>query len=206
MFWYNCWEMPRKLHDWAMIQLYHDEGHGFVECQKRFGFLHSAWNMAIKRGRLRTSPRQFTDRRRRYDWAAVQAYYDEGHSYRECRAKFGFNPNSWHKARGRGEITTRPHGMPLDVLLLRGGSRRNVKMRLLRAGLLQNRCQQCGLSEWQGRPLSIHIDHINGEKRDHRLENLRMLCPNCHSQTATYGGRNKLERRRRSLQEPPPPL
>jgi 5-methylcytosine-specific restriction endonuclease McrA len=46
-----------------------------------------------------------------------------------------------------------------------------------------------------------HIDHINGVRDDHRLENLRMLCPNCHSQTSTYGGRDV--KRRRRLQEPP---
>ncbi|MGZ3549904.1 MAG: HNH endonuclease [Vulcanimicrobiaceae bacterium] len=95
-----------------------------------------------------------------------------------------------HKARLRGEVVTRPPGMPLPELLLRDVSRYNVKTRLLRAGLLENRCQECGLAEWRGKPLSVHIDHINGVSTDHRLENLRMLCPNCHLQTHTYGGRN----------------
>jgi 5-methylcytosine-specific restriction endonuclease McrA len=182
--------MPRRLYDWAAIQRYHDAGHGFVECQQRFGFSHTAWIKAIQRGRLITELRPFGDRRRKYDWAAVQAYYDKGHSYRECRAKFGFNPLSWHKARLRGEIKSRANGMTIAELLVKGRSRRNVKARLLRSGLIENRCQKCGLTEWLGKPLSIHIDHINGIKNDHRLENLRMLCPNCHSQTETYGAKN----------------
>jgi 5-methylcytosine-specific restriction endonuclease McrA len=89
--------------------------------------------------------------------------------------------------------------MPLEELLRCGKSRRNIKHRLIRAGLLCNRCDQCGISEWRGKPLVAQIDHINGIKDDHRLENLRMLCPNCHSQTDTYGGHNA--RRNRRLQE-----
>lgn len=197
MFWYNCWEMPRKLHDWPTIQLYHDEGHGFVECQKRFGFTHGAWNKAIKRGYLLTAPRQFADRRRRYDWAAVQAYYDEGHSYRVCRAKFGFNAASWTKAVRRGELKARARLWPLAVLLAKAKSRGSVKARLLEAGILVNQCSRCGINQWQDEPLNCHIDHVNGVRDDHRLENLRMLCPNCHSQTDTYGGRNN---RRKHLQ------
>jgi len=192
----------RKVYDWQAIQRYHNEGHGFVDCQRRFGFGHTAWVKALKRGELRSGQRQFADRRRRYDWSVIQAYYDEGHSYRQCKAKFGFNPMAWHKARVRGEITTRPLGMPLSQLLMRGKSRRNVKARLLRAGLLENRCLQCGLSEWRGKPITLHIDHINGVRDDHRLENLRILCPNCHSQTDTYGGHNVKRRRFRGLQDP----
>jgi hypothetical protein len=49
----------------------------------------------------------------------------------------------------------------------------------------------CGQgSEWQGKPLTLQIDHINGDHRDHRRENLRMLCPNCHTQTETHSGKN----------------
>lgn len=47
-------------------------------------------------------------------------------------------------------------------------------------------CRECGITTWRNRPLSLHLDHINGVHNDHRLVNLRFLCPNCHSQTATY--------------------
>ena len=57
--------------------------------------------------------------------------------------------------------------------------------RLRRLGWLYQ-CQECSLSSWRERPLSLHLDHINGINNDNRLENLRFLCPNCHSQTATY--------------------
>jgi hypothetical protein len=191
--------MAKRVYDWPAIQRYHDQGHGFVECSERFGFSHTAWVKAIRTGKIRSTERQFGDRRRRYDWAAVQAYYDAGHTYKECRARFGFCSAAWDKARLRGEITTRPPGMPISELLQRGTSRQNVKMRLLRAGLLKDECAECGLREWRGKRLSLHIDHINGVSNDHRLENLRMLCPNCHSQTETYGGRNA--RRHGRLQE-----
>ncbi|HET9096926.1 MAG TPA: HNH endonuclease signature motif containing protein [Candidatus Baltobacteraceae bacterium] len=189
-----------RVFNWREIQRYHNEGHSFVDCRRRFGFTHTAWVKAIKRGELVTSRTPFADRRRRYDWAAVQAYYDEGHSYRECRAKFGFNGNSWHKAVRRGEIKTRPQGMPIECLLTGPRNRHHVKSRLLNAGLLVNQCSQCGITRWRDLPLTMHIDHINGVRDDHRLENLRMLCPNCHSQTETYGGRNA--KRRRRLQDP----
>lgn len=54
-----------------------------------------------------------------------------------------------------------------------------------------NKCLQCGLSEWQGQPLLIEIDHINGLNTDDRRSNMRGLCPNCHSLTNTFRGRNK---------------
>lgn len=55
-------------------------------------------------------------------------------------------------------------------------------------------CENCGLDQWNNKPISLHIDHINGDWRDNRPENLRFLCPNCHSQTDSYcGKKNKTD-------------
>ena len=70
-----------------------------------------------------------------------------------------------------------------------------LKNRLLREGLKERRCECCGLTEWQGMPIPLELHHINGDNRDHRIENLQMLCPNCHALTETYRGRNKSARR-----------
>ncbi len=66
-----------------------------------------------------------------------------------------------------------------------------LKKRILKEGILVNECSECGLNEWNGKPISIELDHIDGVRTNHKLENLRLLCPNCHSQTDTYRSRNK---------------
>ena len=67
-----------------------------------------------------------------------------------------------------------------------------LKIRLFKEGLLEEKCAICGnLGEWNDKPLSLVIDHINGNHSDNRIENLRILCPNCHSQTETFAGKNK---------------
>ena len=180
----------RVIYNWAEVQRYYDQGHGFVECQDRFGFSHTAWIKAIRRGELRPAAAKYGDRRRKYDWSEIQRYYDEGHTYRECQAMFGFNSMSFWKARRRGEIRTRPLAIPIELVSERAKTRRTVKRRLLQAGILKNVCEECGLAEWRGKPLAIQIHHRNGNRDDHRVENLRMLCPNCHSQTETFAGRN----------------
>lgn len=129
---------------------------------------------------------------RRYDWGAVQRYYDAGHSVRDCIEAFGFSTASWYEAVKRGAIVPRPNMTPLGDLLVadtyRG--RYNLKLRLLREGVKDGRCEVCGLSEWRGAPLTLTLHHVNGLRDDNRLENLQLLCPNCHSQTSNFAGRN----------------
>jgi 5-methylcytosine-specific restriction endonuclease McrA len=62
---------------------------------------------------------------------------------------------------------------------------------VIKNNLIPYKCAICGRTEWQGKTLSLELDHINGINNDNRLENLRFLCPNCHSQTSTYGSRNQ---------------
>jgi hypothetical protein len=72
-------------------------------------------------------------------------------------------------------------------------STKNLKRKLLKGGLLKNQCygEGCGISDWLGKKLQLQLDHINGNRSDNRIENLRLLCPNCHSQTSTFAGKNK---------------
>ena len=66
-----------------------------------------------------------------------------------------------------------------------------LKNKLIKEGILQNICSICGITEWCEKKLNCELDHINGTRTDHRLENLRMLCPNCHSQTETFRSKNR---------------
>lgn len=70
------------------------------------------------------------------------------------------------------------------------GSSVDIKRRLFKAGLLKNECYICGITDWRGNPITLQLDHINGRHTDNRLENLRILCPNCHAQTETFAGKN----------------
>lgn len=66
-----------------------------------------------------------------------------------------------------------------------------LKGRLVKEGILEYKCSVCGnTGEWNGKPLSLQLHHKNGKHFDHRVENLCFLCPNCHSQTDNFAGKN----------------
>jgi hypothetical protein len=138
---------------------------------------------------------------RRYDWEEVQQAHDSGMRAMECCRHFGFTKATWCKAVATGRIQSRSHLIPLDELLVKGRrtNRSHLKARLLVAGLKENRCERCGSDSWMGKPLNVQLHHRNGDGTDNRLINLEFLCPNCHSQTDTYGGRNGHRRPDRHL-------
>jgi DNA-binding CsgD family transcriptional regulator len=129
---------------------------------------------------------------RRYDWQEIRRFYEQGRSVADCRARFGFDKAAWHDAVNRGVITPRPARLPLEQLLVAGPrrNRNHLKRRLFEAGIKTRRCESCGLREWNGCAISLALHHVNGDRHDNRLENLQILCPNCHSLTDTWAGRN----------------
>lgn len=77
--------------------------------------------------------------------------------------------------------------------------RHRIKARVIEQKMLDHSCQECGLQHiWNGKHISLQLDHINGVNNDHRIENLRFLCPNCHSQQDTYAAKNKTNPQRKS--------
>ena len=133
-------------------------------------------------------------------------------SYTEILAHFGLknrggNPKTLHariaaegvddshiKHRQMTHAYRREAAAPLEDIMVEHSpySRYYLKKRILKTGFLAEKCAICGMNpEWNGEPLVLILDHINGVNDDHRPENLRLLCPNCNSQTGTFAGRNR---------------
>ena len=80
--------------------------------------------------------------------------------------------------------------LPLEQVLIKDSeyNRTKLKERLIKEGLKEYKCECCGITEWNGKPITLQLHHINGIHNDNRLSNLQLLCPNCHSQTDNFSG------------------
>lgn len=104
-----------------------------------------------------------------------------------------FTGKAWNQGK-RYRLINKPK--PLEEILKENSfyNSYKLKQRLIDSGIKEHKCENpnCGLTEWLGRPITLELHHINGDHNDNRLENLQLLCPNCHSCTDTYRAKNKI--------------
>lgn len=106
--------------------------------------------------------------------------------------RLGVCTEHWQRS-SRAELMSTRRRRPIEAYLVDGRtvvSSSFLRERLLDEGILAARCDVCTLTKWNGEPIPLELDHIDGDRRDNRLTNLRLVCPNCHAQTPTYRGRN----------------
>ena len=123
---------------------------------------------------------------------------NRGNNHRTLKKRL-LELNIKFKSIGYNRVAREKRRKPLSFYLTKGGKgKRNkngnrfLKRRLIEEGFFEDKCSICGLeNKWNGRYLSLHLDHKNGDPEDNRIQNLRLICPNCHSQTDNYCGKAK---------------
>ncbi len=133
----------------------------------------------------------------KYDWEEIQKYIKTNNaSLRDVCRRFGCSTETMSAAKREGRIS-HISVKKLNALeyskTIKGKAtpcnRRQLKKRLIKEGT-PDKCSSCGLTEWRGQKAPTEIDHIDGNSENNSLENIRILCLHCHSQTPTWRGRN----------------
>lgn len=152
-------------------------------------------------------PRKYTDQE-------FQEAIEQSLSFAQALSKVGLKPTGGNYAiakqrvkdlkldishfKGQGYLKGQTHNWgkkkPLSEILIGDSSytqTAKIRRKLLEEGLMEYKCYNCSGTEWLGKPIPLELEHINGNRFDNRIENLTLICPNCHAQTSTYRGKNK---------------
>ena len=116
-----------------------------------------------------------------------------GNVYKKLKSIIKENEIDVSHFRGKSHGTSKNALICMSDILVEKSTYRNfksLKSRLIREGVMEYVCKICGICEWNGKKLTLQLDHINGINDDNRITNIRLLCPNCHSQTSNFGGGN----------------
>lgn len=108
--------------------------------------------------------------------------------------KLGLDTGHFKSGGSTPENTQKKSPEQILILMVPGSPRApryQLKRALIESGI-SYQCSECGISEWFGKQLTLQVDHVDGNWSDNRIENLRFLCPNCHTLTPTYGRRKDL--------------
>lgn len=105
--------------------------------------------------------------------------------------KFGINTEHFLGYKHNLGLISNKRKKPVEIFTIGVRQKSSLLRRALIESKIEYKCIICGISSWREQKLNLEIDHIDGNSADNRLENLRFLCPNCHSQTVTFGYRGK---------------
>jgi hypothetical protein len=112
-------------------------------------------------------------------------------TFKRYAVKYGvYNPNQ----SGRG-MAKKDNGTKIPISEILDGKypqyqTNKLRIRLIKEGIKKEECELCGIEDWLGKRLAFELDHVDGNSNNHLLNNLRIVCPNCHSQTETYRAKN----------------
>jgi 5-methylcytosine-specific restriction endonuclease McrA len=101
--------------------------------------------------------------------------------------KWGVDYKGAQGSRGKDTNYVPSNKQPLSELITKAYvTSHKLKLRLYSEGVKEAKCETCGVVDWLGNSLSMHLHHIDGDRFNNTLNNLQILCPNCHAQTDTY--------------------